>query len=74
MIISCDLPLIEINTMTQIQLLAQILPLLVFIVVDSIWNDVKISIVSAIVLLLSNYFYFYYKTGQFAGLFLLIWL
>lgn len=51
--------------MTQIQLLAQILPLLVFIVVDSIWNDVKISIVSAIVFAAVQLFYFYYKTDQF---------
>lgn len=51
--------------MAPLQLLMQMLPLIVFIVVDSIFNNVKVSIVSAIVFAAVQLLFFYVKTGRF---------
>jgi len=51
--------------MAPIQLLGQMLPLLVFIIVDSIYNNIRISIISAIVFAVGQLGFFYFKTGQF---------
>jgi intracellular septation protein A len=51
--------------MAPIQLLTQILPLLVFIIVDSVCNNIRISIVSAIIFAAGQLLFFYLKTGQF---------
>ncbi len=47
------------------QLLAQMFPLIVFIIVDSFCNDIKISIISAIVFAAGQLLFFYLKTGAF---------
>jgi intracellular septation protein A len=51
--------------MTPLQLLGQMLPLLVFIVVDSVYNNIRISIISAIVFAAFQLVFFYVKTGRF---------
>ena len=51
--------------MAPLQLLTQMLPLIVFIVVDSIFNNVKVSIVSAIIFAAMQLLFFYVKTGRF---------
>lgn len=47
------------------QLLAQMLPLIVFIIVDSVCNNIKISIISAIVFAAGQLLFYYMKTGRF---------
>jgi intracellular septation protein A len=51
--------------MSPMQLLGQMLPLIVFIIVDSIFNKVRISIVSAIVFAAGQLVFYYVKTGRF---------
>lgn len=51
--------------MAPVQLLGQLLPLLVFIIVDSICNNIRISIISAILFAAGQLFFYYMKTGQF---------
>lgn len=41
------------------------LPLLVFIIVDSLCNNIRISIISAIIFAAGQLVFFYYKTGEF---------
>jgi intracellular septation protein A len=53
------------ESMTPMQLLGQMLPLLVFIIVDAIFNDIRTSIISAIVFAVGQLIYYYVKTGQF---------
>lgn len=47
------------------QLLAQMLPLIVFIIVDSVCNNIKISIISAIIFAAGQLLFYYMKTGRF---------
>lgn len=47
------------------QLLGQMFPLIVFIIVDSFCNNVKISIISAIVFAVGQLLFYYFKTGAF---------
>ncbi|HEX2958933.1 MAG TPA: septation protein IspZ [Chitinispirillaceae bacterium] len=47
------------------QLLGQMLPLIVFIIVDSFCNNIKISIISAVVFAAGQLLFFYLKTGGF---------
>ena len=51
--------------MLPAQLLGQMLPLIVFIIVDSVFNNVKVSIISAILFAAGQLFFFYGKTGKF---------
>ena len=51
--------------MTPIQIAAQMLPLIVFIIVDSLFNIVWLSIVSAVVFAVGQLVFFYGKTGRF---------
>ena len=51
--------------MAPLQLLGQMLPLIVFIIVDSVFNNVRASIVSAIVFAAGQLVFFYLKTGKF---------
>ena len=51
--------------MSPMMLLGQMLPLIVFIIVDSLFNNIRISIVSAIVFAAGQLVFFYVKTGQF---------
>jgi intracellular septation protein A len=51
--------------MTPLMFLGQILPLIVFIVVDSLFNNIRVSIVSAIVFAVGQLGYYYTKTGRF---------
>lgn len=51
--------------MLPAQLLGQMLPLIVFIIVDSVFNNVKASIVSAIVFAAGQLIFFFVKTGKF---------
>jgi intracellular septation protein A len=51
--------------MTPMQLLGQMLPLIVFIIVDSLFNNIRVSIISAIVFAAGQMVFFYVKTGQF---------
>jgi intracellular septation protein A len=53
------------NKMAPLQLFGQILPLLIFIIVDSICNDIRISIISAIIFAAGQLLFFNFKTGQF---------
>lgn len=48
-----------------LQILSQMLPLIVFIIVDSIFNDVKVSIVSSIIFAIGQLIFFYFKTASF---------
>ena len=50
--------------MSLMQLLGQIFPLLVFIIADSVFNNVRISIISAIVFAAGQLAYYYMKTGH----------
>lgn len=51
--------------MAPVQLLGQMLPLLVFIIIDSVYNNIRVSIISAILFAAGQLFFFYLKTGQF---------
>jgi len=51
--------------MPLVQILTQVLPLIVFIIVDSICNNIRISIISAVVFAAGQLLFFYLKTGQF---------
>ena len=51
--------------MAPLQLLTQMLPLIVFIIVDAVFNNVKVSIISAIVFAAGQLFFFYVRTGKF---------
>jgi intracellular septation protein A len=51
--------------MTPLQLLGQMLPLIVFIIVDSLFNNIKISIISAIAFALCQLAFYYAKTRAF---------
>ena len=51
--------------MAPIQLLVQMLPLIVFIIVDSVFDNVGVSILSAIVFAAAQLVFFYVKTGRF---------
>jgi intracellular septation protein A len=51
--------------MSPLMLLAQMLPLLVFIIADAVFNNVKISILLAIVFAAGQMAFFYFRTGQF---------
>lgn len=51
--------------MAFMQLLGQILPLIVFVIVDSISSNIRVSIISAIVFAAGQLLLFYFKTGQF---------
>ena len=51
--------------MAPLQLLTQMLPLIVFIVVDAVFNNVKVSIISAIIFAAGQLIFFYIKTGKF---------
>lgn len=51
--------------MAPLQLLGQMLPLIVFIIVDAVFNNVKASIISAIVFAAVQLLFFYQKTGKF---------
>jgi intracellular septation protein A len=46
------------------QLFLQMLPLIVFIIVDSIFNNIRISIISAIVFAAGQLVFYYAKTGR----------
>ena len=47
-----------------LQLLAQMLPLIVFIIIDSLFNNIRFSITSAVVFAAGQLIFFYVKTGQ----------
>ena len=51
--------------MGLLQLFGQMLPLIIFIIVDMIFNDVKISIISAIGFAAAQLVLFFIKTGRF---------
>ena len=51
--------------MAPVQLLGQMLPLVVFIIVDTVFNNVKASIISAIVFAAGQLLFFYLKTEKF---------
>jgi intracellular septation protein A len=51
--------------MSPMTLLGQMLPLIVFIIVDSLFNNIKISIISAIAFAIVQLVFFYVKTNQF---------
>jgi intracellular septation protein A len=51
--------------MTPVQFLGQMLPLVVFIIVDSLFNNVKASILSAIAFAVGQIVFYYVKTGMF---------
>lgn len=51
--------------MSLIQIFGQLLPLLVFIIVDSICKDIKVSILSAIIFAAVQLSFYYLKTGKF---------
>lgn len=51
--------------MNMLQLLGQMLPLLVFIIVDMVFNNVRVSIISAIVFAAGQLLVFFLKTGRF---------
>jgi intracellular septation protein A len=51
--------------MLPAQLLGQMLPLIIFIIVDSVFNNVKVSIISAIIFAAGQLFFFFGKTGKF---------
>lgn len=51
--------------MNFLQLFGQMLPLIIFIIVDMIFNDVKISIISAIAFATAQLVLFFIKTGRF---------
>jgi intracellular septation protein A len=49
----------------MIQLLGQMLPLVIFIIVDALFNNIRISIVSAILFAAGQLIFYYVKTGRF---------
>lgn len=51
--------------MSLIQIFGQLLPLLVFIIVDSIYNNIRVSIISAIIFAAGQLSFYYIKTGKF---------
>ena len=51
--------------MSLMQLLGQIFPLLVFIIADTVFNNIRISIISAIVFAAGQLAFYYMKTGCF---------
>jgi intracellular septation protein A len=51
--------------MSPLMLLVQMLPLIVFIVADSLFNNIRVSIISAIVFAIGQLGFFYAKTGRF---------
>ncbi len=51
--------------MPLMQLMGQMLPLIVFIIVDSLFNNIRVSIISAIVFAAGQLAFFYAKTGRF---------
>jgi intracellular septation protein A len=51
--------------MNPMMFLGQMLPLIVFIIVDALFNNVRISIVSAIVFAAGQLVFYYAKTGRF---------
>ena len=51
--------------MAMMQIFGQLLPLLVFIIVDSICNNIKVSIISAILFAVGQLSFYYTKTGKF---------
>jgi len=51
--------------MNPLQLFGQMLPLIIFIIVDMLFNNVKISIISAIGFAVAQLVLFYFKTGRF---------
>jgi intracellular septation protein A len=51
--------------MNPTMLLTQMLPLIVFIVVDAVFNNIKASIISAVVFAIGQLIFYFIKTGQF---------
>lgn len=51
--------------MNLLTLLLQMLPLLVFIIADTVFNNVKASIIIAVIFAIGQTIFFYLKTGQF---------
>jgi intracellular septation protein A len=51
--------------MSPMLFLVQMLPLIVFIIVDALFNNIRISIISAVVFACGQLVFFYGKTGQF---------
>jgi intracellular septation protein A len=51
--------------MSPMMLLGQMLPLLVFIIVDALFNNIRASIISAIAFAVVQLAFYYVKTGQF---------
>lgn len=58
--------------MLQFQLLAQMLPLIVFIIVDSFCNNIKISIIASVVFAAGQLFFFISKQEHLTGLLFLM--
>jgi intracellular septation protein A len=50
--------------MAMMQIFGQLLPLLVFIIVDSICNNIRVSIISAIIFAAGQLSFYYFKTGK----------
>jgi intracellular septation protein A len=51
--------------MNPMMLLGQMLPLLIFIIVDSIFNNIRTSIISAVVFAAGQLVFYFVKTGRF---------
>jgi intracellular septation protein len=51
--------------MAMMQIFGQLIPLLVFIIVDSICNNIRVSIISAIIFAAGQLSFYYFKTGKF---------
>lgn len=51
--------------MTPMQLVLQMLPLIVFIIVDALFNNLRVSIISAIVFAAGQLAFYYVKSGRF---------
>jgi intracellular septation protein A len=51
--------------MNPMMLLLQMLPLLIFIIADAVFNNVKISIVLSVLFAAGQMAFFYFRTGQF---------
>jgi intracellular septation protein A len=51
--------------MTFMQLFLQMLPLIVFIIVDALFNNLRVSIISAIVFAAGQLAFYYVKSGRF---------
>jgi intracellular septation protein A len=50
--------------MSLIQMLGMMLPLLVFIVIDAVYKNIKVSIIAAIACAIVQLLYYYFKTGK----------